>query len=594
MEKIWNFCVKNKIIIFILILLIAIAFPLVISSRYILRIGIVCVMYIGFALSLNLLTGMLGQMSFGHAAFWGLGAYTSAILCTKLGCDSTIAYVAAIAVCGVFGFLVGMPVLKLQGTFFTLVTLGFCEIIRLVELNWMDLTNGPIGFKGIPKPTFFGLEVKSQVGMYFVALVIALLILYVVVRITNSRLGYAVKAIRDDDISASCMGINVYKYKVMVFMISSMLCGLMGAFYSQYISYIDPSAFTTNASMEILIMVIFGGLGSIVGSVFGAASLSIIPELMRGLAEYRMLIYGLIVVILMMFRPTGLFGNINFTYIEQRLKAKRDDDIETKEISHVSTEASGESILKVENVTERFGGLVALENVNVVVNDREVVGIIGPNGAGKTTLFNVITGIYHPTEGKVFLNGEDVSNTKTHILTKHGFSRTFQNIRLCPKMTVLDNVIVGMHTKTKSNIIDAIFNTKRQRRELKECKAKAIEILKILGLYDVRYNLSTSLPYGSQRKVEIARALASDPKLLLLDEPAAGMNGQETEELMHIIRKLKELGYTILLIDHDMKFVMNACERLYVINFGKPVADGVPEEIKKNPQVIEVYLGKSS
>ena len=251
-----------------------------------------------------------------------------------------------------------------------------------------------------------------------------------------------------------------------------------------------------------------------------------------------------------------------------------------------------QNILKVSDITQRFGGLTALKNVNMEVHEKEIVGVIGPNGAGKTTLFNIITGIYNPTEGTVHLMDNDITGIKPYKIVEKGFSRTFQNIRLFPKMTVLDNVLLGMHTRTKSNLIDAIFHTKRKRREEASCIKKACEILKIFDLYENRYDLSTSLAYGSQRKVEIARALATDPKLLLLDEPAAGMNGQETEELMGIIKKLQQMGYTILLIEHDMKFIMNICERIYVLNYGIPIANGTPEEIKGNPVVIEAYLGK--
>lgn len=249
-------------------------------------------------------------------------------------------------------------------------------------------------------------------------------------------------------------------------------------------------------------------------------------------------------------------------------------------------------VLQVNNVTQRFGGLVALSDVSMEVSEGEIVGIIGPNGAGKTTLFNVITGMYCPTEGKVFLLGKDVTGWKPHEITRAGFSRTFQNIRLFPKMTVLNNVLVGMHTNTKAGLPSVLFNTKAKREEERQMEERAEELLKLLGLFDVRYEMSTSLPYGDQRKLEIARALATQPKLLLLDEPAAGMNEQETGELLEIVAKLKKMNYTVLLIEHDMKFVMNICERIYVLDNGALIADGVPEEIRASQAVIEAYLGK--
>ncbi len=249
-------------------------------------------------------------------------------------------------------------------------------------------------------------------------------------------------------------------------------------------------------------------------------------------------------------------------------------------------------ILKIEDVTQKFGGLTALSHIRIDIHPGEILGVIGPNGAGKTTLFNLITGIYRPSEGRILLNGKDITGKKPYQIAELGISRTFQNIRLFRKMTVQDNVMAGLHIRTKSNLIDAVFKTGRRKREEKEGEEKAVQILRFMGLDSLRFHLAESLPYGAQRKLEIARALATGPQLLLLDEPAAGMNEQETAELMRIIRKLRDDGYTILLIEHDMKFVMNICHRIYVLDYGVQIAEGVPEEIKTNERVIEAYLGK--
>lgn len=322
MNRLLEIIAKNMGKIAVALVAALIVFPWVFSSAYILRIVTVCMMYVMIALSLNLLTGFLGLMTLGQAAFWGIGAYTAAILVTQMGWGMGMCMIASALMAGLLSLLVALPTMRLKGYFLTVVTLGFCEIVRLVEMNWMDLTRGPLGIAGIPSPNFFGIDLSSNRQIYYVMLVLVVVSAVIIFSIVHSRVGLAIMAIRDDDLAAASMGVNVVKYKIMVFLISTMMVGVAGAFYAHYISFIDPSGFTTAASTDMLIMAIFGGLGSIPGTILGASILTILPETIRAMAEYRNLVYGIIIVVLMMVKPDGILGNVNFKYIKQRAKQK--------------------------------------------------------------------------------------------------------------------------------------------------------------------------------------------------------------------------------------------------------------------------------
>ena len=304
-------------------LIFAVLFPFLFSDQYVLRMGTVSLMYVMLALGMNLIMGFMGQMSFGHAAFWGIGAYTAAILSTRFGTGSIVNIIAAAVITGALGFLLALPVLKLKGYYLTIVTFGFCEIVRLVELNSTHLTGGPLGIKAIPSLSFFGIKFESPLAIYFVILALVLLTTIAVARIASSRFGLAIRAIRDDDSAAEVMGVNIVHYKIMTFVISAIIAGIAGVFYAQYVSYIDSTSFTTTASQELCVMIILGGLGSLPGTFFGAIALTVIPELLRGLMEYRMLIYGVIMVVMMLVRPQGLLGYIDFGQLRQSELEKR-------------------------------------------------------------------------------------------------------------------------------------------------------------------------------------------------------------------------------------------------------------------------------
>ncbi|WP_343207832.1 branched-chain amino acid ABC transporter permease [Anaerolentibacter hominis] len=304
---------KIRIGIFVVLIALVVLFPFYAPDQYLVRVATLCVMYSALALSLNLITGFMGQVSLGHAAFMGIGAYTSAILSSRFEWPFLLTMICALVVAGIFGMLLGFPALKLSGTYLAIVTLGFCEVVRLVELNWVSLTRGPMGMTGIAKPVIFGIQIKNNTGYYILALILLVIVMAIVMNIVNSHVGRGIMSVREDEIAAAAMGVNLRNYKVMTFTISSALAGMMGAFYAHYMRFIDPSAFNFDQSTGMLSMVILGGMGGVPGSILGAVILSILPEALRDLSNLRMLIYGLVIAVMMIFRPQGILGRKTFS-----------------------------------------------------------------------------------------------------------------------------------------------------------------------------------------------------------------------------------------------------------------------------------------
>ena len=319
-SKILESWAKNSLVISIIALVLAILFPIFFNQQYLINIGINCLMYSVLSISLNLITGYMGITSLGHAGFLGVGAYTAAILSTRYGVGFIGTFIAGTVIAGIFGILLGIPTLRIKGRYLAIVTLGFCEIMRIIELNWMSLTRGPMGISGIPRMSIFKISLNKPIQKYYVILILLIITIFVVKAIMNSRMGRAISAIRDDEIAANAMGINVIKYKIMCFGISSALAGLAGAYYAHYMGFVDPNAFTFDESILILSMTIMGGMASIPGSIFGASFLSILPEALRAVADYRQIVYGLLLAITMVVKPNGLLGGFNLKHIKQRLE----------------------------------------------------------------------------------------------------------------------------------------------------------------------------------------------------------------------------------------------------------------------------------
>ena len=553
--------------------------------------------------SLNLVTGILGELTLGHAGFMAVGAYTSAIM-TSLVFPQSIAYFPLALLIGglvaaLFGYLIGIPALHLNGDYLAIITLGFGEIIRvLINTVFSPWTGG--GKK------MFNIALYTGFTNTFWIMVICVALIYM---LSWSRQGRAIIAIRENEVAADASGVPVTRYKEMAFTIAAFFAGIAGGLYAHSIGVLDPAKFDFNASIDYLVMVVFGGMGSVTGSIIAATGLTLVQFFMAKLVEYRQLAYALLLIVMMIFKPSGLLGVYEFSLtgaithffpkfgafadkMEQKLKRHHANPIPPDVPYYEYDVTNNKPVLETVDLGIRFGGLQAAQGVNIKLSDNEIVGLIGPNGAGKTTVFNMLTGVYQPTEGDVKLLGESIVGKKTFQITYAGISRTFQNIRLFKSMTVLENIKVAFQSRMHYTMLDGALRDTYFDREEEGCDQRARELLSVFGMESLADVNANSLSYGQQRKLEICRAMASNPKVLLLDEPAAGMNPIETQELMQTIETIRDrFMVTILLIEHDMKLVMGICERIYVLNYGRIIAEGTPDEIKENKEVITAYLG---
>jgi branched-chain amino acid transport system permease protein len=546
------------------------------------------------AMGLVLLTGVGGLTSFGQAAFVGFGAYTSAVLTTTYGLSPWLSLPASLLVSGLAAVLLGLVTVRLSGHYLPLGTIawGLGLFYLFSKLEFLGRNDG---ISAIPPLSIGTLKMLDPGTIYYAIWIAVLICALLTMNLLDSRTGRAIRALRRGHIAAEAFGVHTPRAKLLVFIYAAVLAGLSGWLYAHFERAVNPTPFGAQAGIEYLFIAVVGGAGYVWGGVLGAAIVvilkeilqSYLPLLLHGEGQLETIVFGILLVALLQLAPTGVWPWM-MSRLPFKPNGKRPDtSLTMPPRARAADEPS--VLLQVDHARKQFGGVVAVNDVSFDVQTHEIVALIGPNGAGKSTTFNLITGVLTATSGTISVLGMRLHNAPPQQVVKLGISRTFQHVKLVPDMTVLENVAIGAHLRGRASALASMFRLDRadEARLLAEA-ARQIERVGLSGQID---QLAGSLPLGQQRIVEIARALCADPMLLLLDEPAAGLRHMEKQRLAALLRQLRDGGMSVLLVEHDMGFVMDLADRVVVLDFGTKIAEGTPEAIKTNPDVIKAYLG---
>jgi branched-chain amino acid transport system permease protein len=567
-------------------------------NSYWISVADIAMLFAVLAIGMGLVMGIAGQVNLAQIAFFGVGAYATAILTTHDGYGFWAAAAVALVATAAVGVLVGTPALRIQSHYLGIVTLG----LAVAFVDWITnapVTGGDSGISGIPAPPLFGIDMTSQYFYYYLELVVLAAGLAFGLFIAATPLGRRMRAMRDDSLAAGTLGAQIPVLRMTAFVLASVYGGIAGILYAGLINYIAPETFSIADMFLLLAMVIIGGRQSLPGCVIGAIGLTLLQQQLTNLAAYAQLGYGLLVVLAVVFAPTGLVGIPARIRAAARRRAGPGAAAAALEPFHARDERQespapgGPPILEVAGLTKRFRGLTAVDDVSLVVAPGEIRGIVGPNGSGKTTLFNMISGLYRPSAGKITLDGRVISGARSYRVSRLGIARTFQHLRLFRELTVRENVLVSLDRSGSWWSWRYLFWPPGVWRRDRDLKRRADTLLGEFGLAQFAHARPAALPYGIQRRVELARAMGTAPRLLLLDEPAAGLNGEERQQLAAIVRSVRASGVTVVLIEHNMGLVMSLCERVTVLDSGTVIAEGEPAEVASHPAVLEAYLGRT-
>jgi branched-chain amino acid transport system permease protein len=549
------------------------------------------------AMGLVLLTGVGGLTSFGQAAFCGFGAYTTAVLTTAYGISPWLTLPLSLLVSGIAAVALGLVTVRLSGHYLPLGTIawGLGLFYLFSKLEFLGRNDG---ISAIPPLSIGSFRMIDPGTIYFAIWIAVLLAALLTMNLLDSRTGRAIRALRRGHIAAEAFGIQAPRAKLLVFIYAAVLAGLSGWLYAHFQRAANPTPFGAQAGIEYLFIAVVGGAGYVWGGVLGAAIVVILKEILQsylpyvfgGQGQLETIVFGILLVVLLQLAPSGVWPWL-MARLPLRQNRKR-PDTSLKLPARPRVAASPTVLLQIEHARKQFGGVIAVNDVSFDVQAREIVALIGPNGAGKSTTFNLITGVLTSSGGTISVQGKSIDNAPPQQVAKLGIARTFQHVKLVPDMSVLENVAIGAHLRGSAGAIASMFRL--DRADEARLLAEAARQIERVGLTEQIDQPAGSLSLGQQRIVEIARALCIDPILLLLDEPAAGLRHMEKQRLAALLRALRDGGVSVLLVEHDMGFVMDLADRIVVLDFGTKIADGTPQAIKSNPEVIKAYLGAVS